>query len=216
MTRIKFCGLADEDEIQLASELGASYVGLVVQAPKSHRNLDLDTARALVDAAPVGVRTVVVTPTDDADALETAAGLEADILQVTGDPPAEAMRQVRTAHDVETWKAASLDADVDATLSRLAGLQTDHEAVVLDAVEDGYGGHGETIDWATAAAVVDQLEGYPVVLAGGLSSDNVAEAISRVSPWCVDVSSGIETDRAKDPDRMRAFAQAVRAQEVPS
>lgn len=215
MTRFKFCGLSSQAELDLADDLGATYVGFVVQAPKSHRNLTLEAASELADAAPVGVRTVLVTPTDDGDALEQAvATVEPDVVQITGDPARRRIDHVLDASGVEGWRGVRLGADVDATLKRLAGYQAKHEAVVLDALEGGYGGTGETIDWATASAVVEQLDRFPIVLAGGLTPENVAEAIARVDPWCVDVSSGIETDGAKDPEQMRAFARAVRNQEV--
>lgn len=215
MTRIKFCGLASPEEIELATDLGASYVGIVVQAPKSHRNQDLATAEALIDAAPVDVRTVLVTPTHDADALREAVDTcRPEVVQISGDPPRDAIEDVIDAHDVDTWKSARLASGVDETVTELTALQTVHDAAVLDALEDGYGGHGQTIDWVTAGAVVEELSGFPVVLAGGLTPTNVSEAIRRVTPWCVDVSSGVEADQVKDPEKMQSFASAVRGQEV--
>lgn len=214
MTRMKFCGLSSTEEVEQAAELGAGYVGFVVQAPRSHRDLDLERARTLIEEAPVDVRTVLVTPTHDGDALrEAVATCRPDIVQVSGRPPEAAVEDVLDEHGLESWKSASLGPDVDATVNEITPLQTVHDAVLLDAVEDGYGGHGRTIDWATAGAVAEELDAFPLVLAGGLTPENVTEAIRRVGPWCVDVSSGIETDGSKDPKQMEAFARAVRETE---
>lgn len=215
MTRFKFCGLTSSHEIQRATELGASFVGVVVQAPKSHRDLPLERARTLVDGVPEDVGTVLVTPTHDGDALDQAtATVGPDVVQVSGDPPPEAVERVRSEHGVATWKSARPMGELDAALAELTELGELHDAVVLDAVRDGYGGHGERIDWSRAADLVDRLGRLPVVLAGGLTPGNVADAIEQVAPWCVDVSTGIETDQTKDPERMRAFARAVRGPEA--
>lgn len=210
MTEIKFCGLSRHREVDEAAELGATYVGFVVQAPRSHRDLSLDRANELIDEAPLEIRTVLVTPTDDPDDLRHAAEVcRPDVLQIHGDPPTAAVDAIREDTGVETWKSYAPTDDADAVVSQLETLSPDHEAIVLDAVREGYGGYGETIDWSRARVIAEGLDDLYIVLAGGLDPDNVSAAIEAVEPSVVDVSSGIETDKRKDLDRMRAFARAV-------
>ncbi len=215
MTRFKFCGLRDPAELELARELGASYAGLVVHAPRSRRNLTPERARELVAQAPSEIEVVLVTPEDDAGRLDALLEtVEPQVLQLTGEPDAALAARLARDHEVSVWQAVGLGADPASQAKRLEELAGTYDAFVLDALTSGgYGGTGEQLDWATASELVTHLDEVPVVLAGGLDADNVAEAIACVQPWCVDVSSGIEQDGAKDPDRMRAFAAATREQE---
>lgn len=205
---IKFCGLSSRSDIEAAAEAGATHVGFVVQAPKSHRNLDLDEAAELVDATPSGLTTVLVTPSEDPDEIQAALDeADVDIVQVSGDLAPEEIEEL--APDIQVWKAVGLADEAHATIATVDSYaEAGADAVVLDALEQGYGGHGEQIDWGHADHVRRSI-GIETVLAGGLHPDNVAEAVQAVDPWCLDVSSGIETDQAKDPDKMQAFARAV-------
>lgn len=215
MTRFKFCGLRDPAELELASQLGASYAGLVVHAPRSPRNLEPAHARELAAHAPSGLEVVLVTPERDTARLdELLETVEPQVLQLTGEPDAGMAARLARDHEVSVWQAVSLGADPTSQAKRLKELAGTYDAFVLDALtSEGYGGTGEQLDWTSASELVEHLDDVPVVLAGGLDADNVAEAIARVQPWCVDVSSGIEQGGAKDPGRMRAFAAATREQE---
>jgi phosphoribosylanthranilate isomerase len=209
VTRVKLCGLTSREHLEVAAEAGASHVGLLVQAPASHRDLPIEAATELAAAAPDGLAVVLVTPSGDADAVVDAAECVAPrAVQATGALDERGLRAA-LPDAVDLWRGRRLAGSPEATLEDVDQALTVADAVVLDALEDGYGGTGETLDWDHAARVVDETDG-DVVLAGGLTPGNVAEAIRRVDPWCVDVSSGIETDQANDPDRMRALARAAR------
>jgi len=94
---------------------------------------------------------------------------------------------------------------------RDAGRVSQHaDVLVLDALDGDSGGTGRTLDWDEARASVEAAK-RPVLLAGGLTPENVAEAIACVRPWGVDVSSGVESAGVKDPERVRAFVRAARA-----
>jgi phosphoribosylanthranilate isomerase len=105
-------------------------------------------------------------------------------------------------------KALHVRAD-DTAESALARVETGSAmAVMLDRADDSaYGGTGQALDWRVAAEIAASM---PVWLAGGLSPENVAEAVHAVHPWCVDVSSGVETDGVKDAAKIRAFVATVR------
>lgn len=185
-------------------------MGFVVLAPRSHRDLTPERAGALIAAAPPELETVLVTPETDKDVVEELVNkLRPDVVQLTGTRETALLDQVASRTGAQTWFAftPSFDPDADQqVLEEAAGLA---DAIVLDAMKDGYGGTGDPVDWELARQLVDGLDGFPVVLAGGLTADNVGDAIRFVRPWAVDVSSGIETDQEKDPERMADFARAV-------
>ena len=98
----------------------------------------------------------------------------------------------------------------DTAATALARVETGAAmAVLLDRADDSaFGGTGQALDWRVASEIAGAM---PLWLAGGLTPDNVASAIAAVRPWCVDVSSGVETDGVKDARKIRAFMQAVKA-----
>jgi phosphoribosylanthranilate isomerase len=205
---VKLCGLQDEDEIEVAAEAGATHVGFVVQAPSSHRNLALEEAARLAELSPSGLRTVLVTPETDPSAIaEARETVDPDVVQASGDLDPDELADL--ADEGEVWKSVGLADEAHATIATVDGYaEAGARAVVLDALEAGYGGSGESIDWGHADPVRRSIA-IDTVLAGGLDPTNVAEAVQAVDPWCVDVSTGIETDERNDPDKMRAFVEAA-------
>lgn len=210
-TRIKFCGLVREVDVDAAAALGVDYVGFVFYPP-SPRAIDVETATRLRRRLPSWVRAVglfVNAPAGEVAYAATAVGL--DVLQFHGDEtPAQC---VEAAGRRPWWRAIRVRSQVDLLhcSETFRGGAHPPEAMLLDAWSDGYGGSGKAFDW-------DWIEGTslgPVVLSGGLDADTVGEAIRRVRPAIVDVSSGIQVEspqrdaRAKDPARMAAFVAAV-------
>jgi phosphoribosylanthranilate isomerase len=128
-----------------------------------------------------------------------------DLIQLSGGEPwghcLLANRQVIKAVHVAPGESAK---DILARVATGSAM-----AVLLDAYKDGaFGGTGETLDWEVAGAVAELM---PVWLAGGLTPENVLEAARRVRPWCVDVSSGVESDGAKDYDKVGRFIREAKA-----
>lgn len=205
MTFVKICGLTQPEHVHAAREADA--LGFVVESPQSHRDLPLDRAAALVRLAGPFQTTVAVTATREPDALHRIARtVRPHALQV----PFRALED-----------AASLRRDFPilrllvACRPEDAHLVTDlADALVLDAAAiDGYGGKGVLTDWGRARGVREATR-LPVILAGGLTPDNAGDAIRAVRPYGVDVSSGVETDKAKDPAKVRAFIDAVRRSDL--
>ena len=203
MVRVKICGVTNESDLRAVDTAGADAVGVIADVPvDTPREVSLDEARDLVGAAPPFLTTTLVTMPDTvADAVDAAVRVEPDVLQLHGDFGPEELDAIRT--DV----AADLVAVVDAADSeRARTVAPAVDAVLVDSVdESGAGGTGETHDWAATAEVAATLD-VPVILAGGLSPGNVAEAVDAVDPYAVDVASGVErAGGRKDRDAVRAF-----------
>jgi phosphoribosylanthranilate isomerase len=209
MTRVKICGIKSIKDLKCAIAEGADAVGFVVDVPKSHRSLPAEGARELISRVPVFMTSVaVIVPDSIEDAVRLADETGANILQIHGTFEPEELMTLRMLVPqkivlgmpalAETEELArSFDETVDALL-----LDTYHE--------DKIGGTGKVHDWEISAGIAEKLN-LPVILAGGLSPDNVAEAVGKVRPYAVDVSGGVETDGKKDCQKIASFIKAVRA-----
>jgi phosphoribosylanthranilate isomerase len=205
MTRVKLCGVTTEGDRDAAVAAGADAVGVVVDVEvDTPREVSVDRAADLLAALPPFVTGVAVTmPGTVADALALQERVGADAVQVHGAlaPAAVAELRERTAADV----IAGVGPDEAAAYAGSA------DAILVDSVDaDGGGGTGETHDWTAARALVADLD-TPVVLAGGLTPDNVRQAVEAVDPFAVDTASGVERRGGeKDHGAMRAFVERAR------
>jgi phosphoribosylanthranilate isomerase len=210
--RVKICGLTNLDDALLALEAGADLLGFVLY-PKSPRGVSLGAVAEIVQAlrcapafqqrrpALVGVF-VNVPPAEVARALDEA-GL--DLAQLSGHEPPDDLR----ALGGRAYKAVRSQAEADALPVVDALPAHPHRPdLLLDAAHPTlYGGSGQPADLALAARLAQR---YRLLLAGGLTPDNVAAAIRAVRPWGVDVASGVEAAPGKkDPAKVRAFIQAA-------
>jgi len=204
-TRIKICGLTRIEDLQAAVDAGADAIGLVFY-PSSPRHVDLNKALALACAVPPFVSVVgLFVNADPRVVRETLAAVPLHLLQFHGDEDEKYCRQF----DRPYIKAARVRAGMD-LVQYVAGFPS-AQAILLDAFVDAYGGAGKTFDWSLVPSALDK----PLVLSGGLHAGNVGEAIERVRPAAVDVSSGVEVARGiKDAEKIRAFVAAVRAAEL--
>jgi len=201
-TRIKICGITSPRDAQIAARLGADAIGLVFFAP-SPRNVELPQAREIADSVPPFVARVALFVNPDADAVRAAlAGCGIDLLQFHGeeDPAFCAQFGVPYLKAVRVRKGLNL-LECLSPYRAAAGW-------LLDAYRpDYYGGTGETFDWGVVPAGLER----PLVLSGGLTAANVGDAVRRVRPWAVDVSSGVEASKGvKDATKIAAFIQGVR------
>ena len=201
MTKIKFCGMMRAADIAAANALHPDYIGFVF-ALKSRRAVTPEQAAALKAALLPGIRAVGVfvnAPPAQVAALLAAGPI--DIAQLHGQEDEAYLQALRALTDKPVIKAFRVDSAAD--LQRAAAFPSD--GLLLDS---GAGGTGTAFDWTL-------LRDFrrPYFLAGGLSAENVGEAIQKYNPYAVDVSSGIETDGKKDAEKMAAFAAAVRKEE---
>jgi phosphoribosylanthranilate isomerase len=173
------------------------------------RLLDPDRARSVLDAAGSAPRRVGVfgdaPPTKIA---EIAREARLDVVQLHADPTPALVATVRDATGAAVWAVLRVEGGA---LPESAGVRACADALVLDAKAAGrMGGTGTRFDWGAVAAALDR-RGVRLVLAGGLTPENVAEGIALLAPDVVDVSSGVErAPGVKDHARMRAFVDAVR------
>ena len=197
MTKIKFCGLRREADIDAANEIRPDYIGFVF-AEKSKRFVTREQAAALKrrlspDIPAVGV--FVDAPLTAVAELLNEGTI--DMAQLHGDEDADYIRRLRDFTEKPIIQAFRITSQV--SVYKASASIADY--VLLDAGA----GDGRPFLWATASGLT-----RPYFLAGGLTPENAAEAIDLLHPFALDVSSGIETDGWKDPEKMRAFVCAVR------
>jgi phosphoribosylanthranilate isomerase len=196
MIEIKICGMTNRDDIMDALELGADYVGFVLY-DKSPRGISAREMRLILDSIDVPLKAVGVFVNESRRNVETVAddcGLHA--VQLNGDEQAGDFVDLA----VPVWRVVRLrgqECSPDPATFRAARY-------VVDAAVPGmYGGTGVTADWEAAEKLA---AGRPVMLAGGLTPDNVAEAVRAVKPTGVDAASGVEAEPGrKDMDKVREF-----------
>ncbi len=199
MTKIKICGLYRPEDVEYVNEAKPDWCGFIIDFPKSHRNLTPDRVRVLRKRLAPGVTPVGVfvdSPVETAAALLNNGTIAA--AQLHGHEDERYIAALRSAAPGCTvWKAFRVrsPADLEAASASTADL------VLLD---NGYG-TGEPFDWSLAGGVK-----RPYLLAGGLTPENIRSAIQTLHPWGLDISSGVETDKQKDLNKILAAVAAAR------
>lgn len=211
MTRVKVCGITNVEHALAAAEAGADFIGLVM-AP-SQRQITPEQALVIARAVkaaglprrPMLVGVFVNRTPDEVDRIALECDL--DYVQLSGDESWDCCRRIarpviKAVHVGEGQTAAYLEAELGS--AREAGA-----LCLLDTMLPAkYGGGGKRFDWRLAEGLSGRFD---FLLAGGLTPDNVAEAISAVHPWGLDVSSGVETGGVKDIHKIRAFIRAAKS-----
>lgn len=214
MTRVKICGLTTVEDAQAAAAAGADMIGFVF-APSPRRVTPEEAAR-IAGALPLFVLRVGVFVDADYDTVcRTAAQARLDVLQLHGSEDNTLLEQLRRAGHRVIKAVRVRD---EASLDGLADLAAD--ALLLDTASGAQaGGTGRPFDWRLACLAKERLAQHgrrlPLIVAGGLRPDNVADCLRRVNPDGVDVSSGVERlPGRKCPERMREFVTIVRRYDV--
>jgi phosphoribosylanthranilate isomerase len=198
-TKIKICGLSRPCDIQYVNEAKPDYCGFIVNFPKSHRNVSPDTVRALVkdlDPAVTPVGVFVDQPVEDVAALLLDGTIR--VAQLHGSEDEAYIASLRAlAPGRPIWKAFKVRAPEDVAAANASSA----DLVLLD----NGAGTGETFDWSLTS-----LARRPYLLAGGLTPQNLPQAIQGARPYGVDLSSGVETDKVKDRAKVLAAVAAAR------
>lgn len=223
MTRVKICGLMSKADIDLCARAGADAIGFVTEYPVSVPwNLDRITARELVRSAPPYITTTGVVGGTVASILKIAETVKPNFLQLHGDESKEAIERIcSVASDQGTKVIKVLRIDVDTGHAQfsisdpleaarvisetgIAGLAVDSKTANMPA------GTGVALDWSIAEKISASIS-IPLILAGGLTIQNVTRAVEQVRPYGVDVISGVEKAAGvKDADRVRRFVRTVK------
>ena len=209
-TKVKICGLKTEAALEAALAGGADFVGLVF-FPPSPRNVTLAVAKALADRARGRARIVaLMVDPDDALIAQVVASAAPDLIQLHGYETPTRVAEVRARWGISVMKAVPVETAEDAHAARQFSPAAD--LILFDALAPADsarpGGNGAPFDWRTLLGVKDRL---PFVLSGGLTPDNVAEAIRATGAAIVDVSSGVESSPGeKDPELIRRFLRAAK------
>lgn len=211
MTLVKICGIREVEHALVAVEAGADMLGLVFYPP-SPRYVTFEQARAVRDAVRGAdperrVRLVGLfvneTP-EHMNAIADEVGL--DVIQLSGDEPGSVIAELDRSAFASIRIDSSGKLDEEQKFRELTAAKP--LAIMVDAHVPGlYGGTGTVADWFIAA---DFALRYPVILAGGLRPENASDAVRRVKPFAIDVSSGVETDGVKDSAKIRAFIAAAK------
>lgn len=200
VTRIKICGISNGKDALAAADAGADALGFIA-VPGSPRFVPPEVYQAISAALPIFVKRVVV-----AHRPEDAEDYLAEYVQHYDDTLEEAPLRSGAG-----WRIRAFRMRNAASLKEIAAFQDAVGAILLDTYHKTLlGGSGETFDWSLAVRA-KALTDKPVILAGGLTPDNVCDALDAVRPYAVDVSSGVESSPGvKDHGKVRAFVQAVR------
>jgi len=217
MFRVKICGITNIADAKMAAEAGADAIGLNFYPP-SKRFVGPSVARQIAAAVPPEVVTVGVfvnSPIENIRRIVDAEGVRLDLIQLHGDEPPEFLLELARMLSIPVLRAFRLGPEGGQFLVRYlhecSRLGCGPRMILVDAYCSGsYGGTGQRADWVAVQNLA--REGLPpVVLAGGLTPENVAEAIGAARPAAVDVAGGVESSPGhKDPRLVRAFVEAAR------
>ena len=211
MTRIKICGIREEVHALAAVEAGADFIGFIfvptrrqVSPAKAHEIINT-VKKSSSAIKPVGV--FVDTPASEVNKIADFCGL--DWVQLSGNESWEYCRQITRPIIKAIRIGPQLREEINAELTTGFKTLSPQKFITLfdSQVEGKYGGTGTTFNWKLAQQVAKE---FPVIIAGGLNSENVAQAIEIAAPWGVDTSSGVETDGTKDIAKIKTFIEAVR------
>lgn len=215
--KVKICGLTRCEDVQIACESGADFCGVVVEVPNSPRSVTREKAKILISrmtAPPI----VVTRSKSLGELIELTNFLSPFALQLHGNETQDLVASLRSKVDCQIWKAIPMPPSMEQAEPYQHLLERSQDFVkagcnllVLDtATTHGFGGTGIVGSWELAAELIRRLD-VPCLLAGGLTPDNVLEAIAVTKPFGVDVSSGVELSPGiKDPERIRVFCRRAK------
>jgi phosphoribosylanthranilate isomerase len=202
MSKIKICGLTRLEDIAAVNEAFPDYIGFVFA--KSRRQISKATAARMKQQLHPEIKAVGVFVNEDMDLIADLCNHGIiDLIQLHGDEDQDYLTKLRSLVPNKIIKAVRMQSPE--VLEKAIALGSDY--LLLDAFHPRqYGGSGEVFDWSMAKGLTQ-----PYFLAGGLNYNNVLQAIHTLQPYCVDLSSGVETDGRKDPEKIKEIVRRIRS-----
>ena len=219
--RIKVCGITTVEDARLVAESGADYIGVLVGVDVSPRNLSLDSARLICEQSTLPVVTLFFN-WEAEQIQEAVASLNPHAVQLLGHETPSLVRTLKKTVACKIWKSIHLppqglgEVNITEYQNRVNSLvDAGIDAVIIDTVVGSsaknmrYGGTGQVNNWTVARSLVEVFS-VPTFLAGGITPDNIRQAIEMVHPYGIDLSSGVEiAPGRKDPGKLRRLMSAV-------
>lgn len=208
MTRIKICGLTRAPDAALAGQLGAWALG-VIFAPESRRRVTVAQAADILGAVPAGIQRIgVFVNAAPGEIMAAVRACSLTGVQLHGEESPADCSEIKSACGVTVIKAIRVAAAPD--IERVVQFDTDY--ILLDTYNPARrGGTGQVFDWNLAARMPAEIRGASIILSGGLNPENVIQAVARVAPFAVDISSGVESAPGiKDGEKMTRLFTALK------
>lgn len=194
--KVKICGNTNRKDALAAAKLGADFVGAIVEVPvDTPRKVTAQEAKEILAdfSTPIG-KVIVIVPRTIEEAAALYEEIRPDFVQLHGSEDVQFVRELRSLIPCNIIKTIHVRSE--ATINEAKRFSKYSDALLLDTPSEQLGGSGRTHDWVLSRKIVEAA-GIPVILAGGLTPENVAEAIRSVRPYAVDVSSGVEKKEGK-------------------
>ena len=222
MVRVKICGIRTEEDLKVAVQKGYNAIGAVINVPKSPRNVTPTIANRLFRKIPPFISSVaVIVPNSVNDVMTIEKSVNPDIIQIHGFFEEEFYEELIESVSTKIIHALLLDKDGkshvinEEPIKAANFLQNHSDAILIDTyIPNKMGGTGTTVNWDIASQIRKKLT-VPVILSGGLNENNVIEAIQKVNPYAIDVSSGVEKSPGiKDSKKVENFIKLVKEAKI--
>jgi len=210
---VKICGITTATDARMAASAGADAIGLNFYQPSSRYVSPARASSIVRDLPPSVAKVGVFVELSAADVMRISNEVGLDIVQLHGDESPEMLDRLRPMRVIRAFRVRDGDEEtIPRYLDRCQQLKCLPEAILLDAFRPGqFGGTGATLNWQSLTGTRDLLSEIPMVLAGGLTADNVIQAIETIGPDAVDTASGVEKRPGeKDESLVRQFVTAAR------
>ena len=211
MTEVKICGITNLEDAFKAAELGADYLGFIVEIGFSKDSIKREEAKEIIKKLPLEVEPVFVTYLQKSkEIIEIAEEIKPLIIQLHNDISLEEIGKIRKALPrIKITKSISVTSEK--SIDEAKKFERYVDFILLDTKLGGKkGGTGKTHNWDISRKIVKEIK-KPVFLAGGLNPDNVKEAVKKVKPFAVDTNSGVKLkDRKKDYEKIRLFVERAK------